>query len=141
AILRRRRPDGIKPESIVAFTFTDQAAAELKDRIAFLVQAEFGAVPGMADMYVGTIHGFCLELLQTYLFEYLKYAVLTDVQARLLVARNSRKSGLANVAIISGPSAGQTLTRSPRDVSVFLEALNVIREDRPDPNRIPPTLR
>ena len=72
-ILKRKRDEGIGPENIVAFTFTDKAAAELKDRIATLVKRELGDLPGMAQMYVGTIHGFCLELLQTYLFEYLKY--------------------------------------------------------------------
>ncbi len=141
-ILKRGRDRGIKPENIVAFTFTDKAAAELKDRIATLVRAEFGDLPGMAEMYVGTIHGFCLELLQTYLFEYLKYSVLTEVQARLLVSRNSKKSGLADVEIISGPSSGSKLSRrSPRDVSVFIESLNVIREDNPDLAKIPAGLR
>lgn len=140
-ILKRGRGRGVKPENIVAFTFTDKAAAELKDRIATLVRAEFGDLPGMAEMYVGTIHGFCLELLQTYLFEYLKYSVLTEVQARLLVSRNSRKSGLTDVEIISGPSRGQKLTRRPRDVSVFIESLNVIREDNPDLAQVPSGLR
>src|SRR6185369_16793366 len=71
-ILKRKQVEGIHPENIVAFTFTDKAAAELKDRIAILVRREFGDVPGLAQMYVGTIHGFCLELLQTYLFKYPK---------------------------------------------------------------------
>ncbi len=48
----------------------------------------------MAEMYVGTIHGYCLHLLQTHLSEYLKYQVLTEVQPRMLVDRNSKKSGL-----------------------------------------------
>jgi len=140
-ILKIGLAQGVGPSNVVAFTFTDKAAAELKDRIGGLVQAEFGDLPGMAEMYVGTIHGFCLELLQTYLFEYLKYSVLTDVQTRLLVSRNSRKSGLADVEIINGPSQGEKLTRKRRDVNVFLGALNVIREDRPDPAKIPLGLR
>src|SRR6266508_269382 len=36
-------------------------------------------------MYVGTIHGYCLDLLQRQMPEYFKYSVLNEVQARLLV--------------------------------------------------------
>jgi ATP-dependent DNA helicase UvrD/PcrA len=136
----KRKPE-VKPENIVAFTFTDKAAAELKDRIATLVRRDLGDVPGMAEMYVGTIHGYCLHLLQNYLFEYLKYSVLTDAQDRLLVGRNSRKSGLTDVEIISGPSRGQKLRRTPQDIGVFLDALNVIREDNVDLSQVPRTLR
>lgn len=136
-----KRKAGIKPENIVAFTFTDKAAAELKDRIAVLVKRDLGDIPGMAEMYVGTIHGYCLHLLQSYLFEYLKFSVLTDVQTRLLVGRNSRKSGLADVDIISGPSRGQKLKRTPQDVAVFLDALNVVREDNVDFGQLPTGLK
>ena len=123
------RRGGAAPRNIVAFTFTDKASAELKDRIRSLAATDLGDVRGLAEMYVGTIHGFCLELLQNYLFEFLKYNVLNEMQTRLLVSRNSKKSGLADVGIIAGPSTGQRLNRRPRDVSIFLEALNVIRED------------
>src|SRR6266478_466651 len=140
-ILKRGQSDGIRPENIVAFTFTDKAAAELKDSIATVVRTECGELPGMAEMYVGTIHGFCLELLQKYLFEYLKYGVLTDVQTKLLIGRNSTKSGLKGVEIISGPSSGQKLTRNQRDVSVYLEALNVIREDNVNQAALPTSLK
>lgn len=140
-ILKRKGDEGIEPENIVAFTFTDKAAAELKDRIATLAKRELGDLPGMAQMYVGTIHGFCLELLQTYLFEYLKYGVLNDVQTKLLIGKNSIKSGLKGVEIISGPKTGEHLRRTQRDVSVYLEALNVIREDSVSPKQVPPSLK
>lgn len=131
----------LEPRNIVAFTFTDKAAAELKDRIVTRCREELGEVTGLADMYVGTIHGYCLELLQTHLFEYLKYSVLTEIQDRLLVGRNSVKSGLSGVEIISGPSAGQKLKRGPQDVKIFLDALNVIREDNVDFTLVPEGLK
>jgi ATP-dependent DNA helicase UvrD/PcrA len=140
-ILRRGQGNGVGPKNIVAFTFTDKAAAELKDRIIRLVEEAFGELPGLAEMYVGTIHGYCLQLLQTHLFEYLKYSVLTEIQTRLLVARNSVKSGLTDVEIVTGPSAGQKLKRGPQDVKVFLDALNVIREDNVDFTLLPDGLK
>src|SRR5690606_4127522 len=104
--------------NIVAFTFTEKAAAELKARIARLTRERLGHVDGLAELYVGTIHGFCLDFLQNYLYEFLKYQVLGDVQAKLLVGRNSQQSGLSDVEIISGPSKGDTLSRHHRNVNV-----------------------
>ena len=62
-----RRADRTRslPRNIIAFTFTDKAAAELKERIVTRTREALGDVPGMAEMFVGTIHAFCLELLKT----------------------------------------------------------------------------
>jgi DNA helicase II / ATP-dependent DNA helicase PcrA len=136
-IMKEKRAEGIGPENIVAFTFTDKAAAELKDRVNRLAREELGEITGMAEMFVGTIHGYCLHILQTYLFKYLKYAVLSEVQSRLLVARNSQKSGLKEVKLVRGPATGQSLKRNPQDVGVFLDALNVVREDNVDRGQVP----
>jgi superfamily I DNA/RNA helicase len=84
-ILREKGQAGISPANIVAFTFTDKAAAELKDRIHRLAREQLGSQFLLAEMFVGTIHGFCLDMLQTYLFKYLKYSVLSEVQQRLLI--------------------------------------------------------
>jgi ATP-dependent DNA helicase UvrD/PcrA len=59
------------PRNIIAFTFTDKAAAELKDRIVRRVRESLGNVPGLAEMFVGTIHGFALELLKSEVPKYL----------------------------------------------------------------------
>lgn len=85
---------GIEPRNIVAFTFTDKAAAELKDRILSIVAAEHGDITGLAEMYVGTMHAFCLNLLQTHVPETFKYSVLTETTQRLFIDRNSARSGL-----------------------------------------------
>jgi len=124
-ILDKRRSDGILPANIVAFTFTDKAAGELKARISDLYKERFGTVRGLADMYVGTIHGFCLELLQRHLHRYLKYQVLNEVQARLLVARYSRQSGLADLQ----------LGRYRRH-ALYLDVLNVVREAEVDERKL-----
>jgi superfamily I DNA/RNA helicase len=56
---------GLKPANIIAFTFTDKAAAELKQRVADKCHEALPNLTGIAEMYIGTIHGFCLELLRT----------------------------------------------------------------------------
>lgn len=119
------------PASVVAFTFTERAAAELKERIYRMVQAKHGNAVGLAEMFVGTMHAYCLSLLQSHLFRFLKYSVLTDVQVRLLVDRNSRKSGLQTVQVHSGPSEGQHLRRGI-DSRLYIQLLGVLREDDVD---------
>jgi ATP-dependent exoDNAse (exonuclease V) beta subunit len=62
-LLTPGRPDSLVPANIIAFTFTDKAAAELKERILNRTREALGELAGMAEMFVGTIHAFCLELL------------------------------------------------------------------------------
>ncbi|WP_229023114.1 ATP-dependent helicase [Actinomarinicola tropica] len=66
------------PESIVAFTFTDKAAEELKERIRQRVTAKLGegATDQLGRLYVGTIHGYCFRLLQSHVPRYETYTPL-----------------------------------------------------------------
>ena len=73
-ILRLLR-EGAPPGSIVAFTFTEKAAGELHDRVRQAIKAAGMSVPGLVEMYIGTIHGWCLEFMQTHLNQFLKYRV------------------------------------------------------------------
>ena len=123
---------GCRPANIIAFTFTEKAAAELKDRIHQRCGETFGEVIGLAEMYVGTIHGFCLEVLQSEVPEFLKYEVLNEVQQRLFVDRNSRKSGLT----LSTTTDGKRLKRFT-DTRHYVTAHSILREDVVlDPGRL-----
>ena len=84
------------PRNIVAFTFTEKAAAELKDRVLSILERDGIERLGLAEMYIGTMHGYCLDLLQRLVPEKFKYAVLTDITAQLFVDRYSAKSGLTS---------------------------------------------
>ena len=70
---------GVRPANVIAFTFTEKAAAELKERVYRVVQEQIPDIVGLAEMYVGTMHGYCLDLLQTHIPETFKYGVLTDI--------------------------------------------------------------
>ena len=126
-ILREKAPIGITPANIVAFTFTDKAAGELKNRIHKLAREQLGSDFGLAEMYVGTIHGFCLDMLQTYLFKFLKYSVLSEVQQRLLIDRHSNESGLTDLTTING----QRLQRW-KDSRLYQKLLSIVREAQID---------
>jgi DNA helicase-2/ATP-dependent DNA helicase PcrA len=115
---------GCKPENIVAFTFTEKAAAELKERIHTRCHEHLGDVTGLAEMYVGTIHGFCLELLKSEVPAFMKYEVLNEVQQSLFVDRHSKASGLTQCTTL----AGQALKRYT-DTRHFIAALGILRED------------
>ena len=76
-------------------------------------------------MYIGTIHGWCLEFLQSNMNQFLKYRVLNDPQTRLFIQRNSRRSGLT----LNHYLTGVALKRNKYDVRNYQTALNVLRED------------
>ncbi len=124
-LLKTGKVDGVTPANIVAFTFTDKAAAELKERIVTRCRDELGDIIGMAEMYVGTIHGFCLDLLKTEVPGYLKYGVLNEVQQTLFVDRSSKASGLSTSTDLNG-AALERFTDTHR----YVAALGIRREAR-----------
>jgi DNA helicase-2/ATP-dependent DNA helicase PcrA len=125
---------GVRPANIVAFTFTEKAAAELKDRIHRIVREEHGEMVGLAEMYVGTMHGYALSLLQTYVPEAFKYGVLTDITQRLLIDRESTRSGLTTCPT-TAPSR-KTLWRY-LDSKLYMQVLSVLQEDDVDFDLVP----
>ncbi|CNF11399.1 DNA/RNA helicase [Mycobacterium tuberculosis] len=134
-ILKR---DGVRPGNVVAFTFTDKAAAELKDRVTGLATAEFGNIHGLAELYIGTMHGYALDLLTTHVPNAFKYGVLSDIQARLFIDRNSRESGLTTTtAIVQGKP--RKLKRYSNS-KLYMQVLNILREDEIDETRLSPEL-
>jgi len=136
-ILESKKSEGIKPDNIVAFTFTEKAAGELKDRIQRLAVDHLGTDEGLAGMYVGTIHAYCLNLLQQPpVYNFLKYSVLTEVQQRLLIDRNSKKSGLTEVPLLDG----RTLSRWV-DSRLYQTLLSVLEEGGVKGRAIPAGVR
>ena len=53
---------GVPPESILAVTFTNKAADQMKDRVAALLQDRTGALP-----HISTFHSFCVSVLRRHI--------------------------------------------------------------------------
>ncbi len=130
-LLTPGREGTLAPRNIVAFTFTDKAAAELKERIITRARQALGDVTGLAEMFVGTIHGFCLELLKSEAPKYLKYEVLNEVQQGLFVDRHSKQSGLTASTDLTG-----TQLKRYRDTKHYIGALAILREAEHEGNNL-----
>ncbi len=122
-LLRPQARDRLVPANIVAFTFTEKAAAELKDRIHSRVQEALGPIPGMAEMFVGTIHGFCKQLLNDEIPAFLKFDVLNEVQQHLFIDRYSQQSGLARSVDLQGKQLRRYI-----DTGRYHGALDLLRQ-------------
>ncbi len=83
----------VPPESIIAFTFTEKAASELLKR----VERQVGTLE--TQPWVGTIHAFCLELLEEYREEIFDgdHTVLTEEGQLVFLYTNYSELGLDDV--------------------------------------------
>ena len=79
---------GAKRASIVAFTFTEHAAEGLKHRIRARLEEAFPDEPSLGDMYVGTIHSFCLRVLRESDSQYRLFEVMDETRQAALIAAN-----------------------------------------------------
>jgi len=80
--------ENVPKENIVAFTFTDAAAEELKFRIRAQIEkvTPEGVDVTLGGMYIGTIHGYCLKVLREWAPEiYYSYDILDDAARIALV--------------------------------------------------------
>lgn len=89
----------ILPENIVAFTFTKKAAEELKSRIYTIGQSVLGDTQGFANMYIGTIHGFCLNMLKEYIPKFQCFTVLDEIHIKLFVERYYSEVGMEDLGL------------------------------------------
>lgn len=92
----KKKPE-ISPANIVAFTFTRKAAEELKNRIYSIGKDELGDTHDFAEMYIGTIHSFCLHMLKEHLTEFQTFTLLDDIHTRLFVERYYEEIGMKDL--------------------------------------------
>ena len=93
--------EGVEPASIIAFTFTERAAAELKERVVRRVGERMGEafLDRLGPMFVGTIHGYCFRLLQDHVPRYGNYDVLDEHRHAGLLSREYHNLGIGKLGM------------------------------------------
>lgn len=114
--------DGEPPESIVAFTFTEKAAAELKERVRERVTARMGAsaTDQLGRLFVGTIHAYCFRMLQTYVPRYETYTPLDANQLTNFLYQQNRLIGIKDLSPTDGTF---------KNIDTFQRGIDVIENE------------
>lgn len=87
--------EGVPPASIVAITFTEKAAESIKRRIADVL-VRTGQSPNLiGQMFIGTIHAFCQNVLQDADAVFRQYDVLDTNKFTLFLMSRYYELGLA----------------------------------------------
>jgi len=122
--------EGVEPSQIIAFTFTERAAASLKTRITRrIAQAKGPAfLDRLGPMFVGTIHAYCLHMLQDHVPEFGNFDILDENRLAGLLSREYRRLGLNKLG-----------DQHWRPISDFLRNADVIENELIDTKRMAKT--
>ena len=122
--------DGVPAREIVAFTFTERAAKELKFRIATRLEQRLGAeaVDQLSGLYVGTIHGYCFQFLQQFVPRYETFDVLDESQHVAFLCREAAHLNIRSLV------TGNKLFEA---IDLFNKSVQVLENELLDPAVMP----
>ncbi len=114
---------GVRPENILAVTFTNKAAGEMKERVEKLLAAHYGSEPQTGAPLLSTFHAMCVRILRREIERlgrgYTKSFTIYDSDEQQKVVRNVMKDlgiddkSLTPRAVLSGISAAKNRGEDP----------------------------
>jgi DNA helicase-2/ATP-dependent DNA helicase PcrA len=114
--------NGISKDEILAFTFTDKAANEMKLRIRKQLEEFMPENPELGGMYIGTIHSFCFQYLKEVRPEFRNYDIIDENKQLLFLARHYQDLGLP------------VLKKGRENMFVviknFIKSIDIVRQNR-----------
>src|SRR5262245_50474242 len=121
---------GISKDNIVAFTFTERAAEEMKFRIRSWMEkiTAKGEEVTLGNMYVGTIHGFCIaKIRELWPDEYHNYDILDEGARSALILRGF--SGMLGLrGLQQAMSSGEFKAGQYKTIESFIQAYDQLHE-------------
>jgi DNA helicase-2/ATP-dependent DNA helicase PcrA len=134
-IIELLRHQKAEPREIIAFTYTEKAGKELKNRILNLCKAELPNQLGLAEMYIGTIHGWCLQFLKNQVVSFQNFSILDDIQQMIFINKYHKQIGIEELFLnpysdtnqiirtFSILREGSIITEREAEVSTWLKVL------------------
>ena len=122
-------PNEVDRSKIIAFTFTEAAAEELKFRVRTKLEliTPDGQEATLSGMYVGTIHAFCLKCLREFApAEYYNFDVLDDAGRIALVQRGMW--GILGFGPFLQAAKNVNVFGQYRAVDLFLRSYDILNE-------------
>ena len=112
--------EGANRDKIVAFTYTEKAAASLKFTIRKKMEIQCSDSPHLGGMFIGTIHAFAFQKLKEILPEYRNYDVLDEVARIIWLQKHYLQLDLSSLT-----TKGRYFDRIQR----FLRTADIIRDN------------
>lgn len=123
---------GEPASSIVAFTFSEKAAEELKARIRRILDQECPKKADFGEMYIGTIHSFCMFMLKELEPKYKGFDVLDEAKRVAFVSVPDNYYGkLRLVGFEKEDGLGKY-----KIIRKFLSSADVVRAESVNPSKL-----
>lgn len=120
---------GAEPSSIAAFTFTENAANELKARIRRILEVRCPERADFGDMFVGTIHSYCYHTIRELDPRFRSFDVLDDAKRTAYLSMAYNRIGLIRLQKALGLRKYQVIRR-------FVPSADIVTDEMIPPKKL-----